>query len=162
MKAVAVTRKLPIDDPELFSNVELPDPEPGPRDLRVRVKAVAINPLDYKVRQSRKEDETTPKILGWDASGIIEAVGEEVTLFRVGEEVYYAGDITRAGSNAELQLVDERVHVYALKTGFSNIELYSPKTFEAKYGIKVDQFLDFKSLKQVPVAPGRLIVMKIG
>jgi len=109
MKAVAVTRKLPIDDPELFSTVELPDPEPGPRDLRVRVKAVAINPLDYKVRQSRKEDETAPKVLGWDAAGIIEAIGEEVTLFRVGEEVYYAGDITRAGSNAELQLVDERI-----------------------------------------------------
>jgi alcohol dehydrogenase len=109
MKAVAVTRKLPLDHAELFSTVELPDPEPGPQDLLVRVKAVSINPVDYKVRQSRREEDTAPKILGWDAAGIVEAIGNEVTLFRVGEEVYYAGDINRPGSNAELQLVDARI-----------------------------------------------------
>jgi DNA polymerase-1 len=58
-----------------------------------------------------------------------------------------------------LQLVDDHVHVYALKTGLSNIELYSPKSFEAKYGIGVEQFLDLKSLKgdssdNIPGVPG--------
>ncbi|MDB6080160.1 MAG: NADPH:quinone reductase [Akkermansiaceae bacterium] len=109
MKAIAVTRKLPLDDPELFTAVDLPDPVPGPQDLLIRVKAVSINPVDYKVRRSRKEEDTEPKILGWDAAGTVEAIGEEVTRFRVGEEVYYAGDITRPGSNAQYQLVDHRI-----------------------------------------------------
>ena len=109
MKAVAIVRKLPLDHPECFVTIDLPDPEPGPRDLLVRVKAVSVNPVDYKVRRSRTEEETEPKILGWDAAGVVEAVGNEVSLFRPGDEVYYAGDITRPGSNAELQLVDERI-----------------------------------------------------
>ena len=109
MKAVAITQKLPLDHPECFVTVDLPDPVPGPRDLLVRVKAVGINPVDYKQRRARKEDETEPQILGWDAAGIVEAVGSEVTSFRPGDEVYYAGDVTRPGSNAELQLVDRRI-----------------------------------------------------
>jgi alcohol dehydrogenase len=109
MKAVAITRKLPLDDPGCFVSVDLPDPMPGPRDLLVRVKAVGINPVDYKIRRSRNETETEPKILGYDAAGVVEAVGDRVTLFRPGDEVFYAGDITRPGSNAELQLVDERI-----------------------------------------------------
>ncbi len=109
MKAIAITRKLPLDHPECFATLDLPDPVPGPRDLLVRVKAVGINPVDYKVRRARAEGETEPKILGFDAAGVVEAVGEAVTLFRPGDEVYYAGDITRAGSNAELQAVDERI-----------------------------------------------------
>ncbi len=109
MKAIAITRKLPLDDPHCFEEIELPDPVPGLRDLLVRVKAVSVNPVDYKVRRARKDDETEPRILGWDAAGIVEAVGDGVTLFRPGDEVWYAGDITRPGSNAELQLVDERI-----------------------------------------------------
>jgi alcohol dehydrogenase len=109
MNAVAITRKLPLDHPDCFERIELPDPVPGPRDLLVRVKAVAVNPVDYKQRLARKEDESAPRILGWDAAGIVEAVGDEVTLFRPGDEVYYAGDVTRPGSNAELQRVDERI-----------------------------------------------------
>jgi zinc-binding alcohol dehydrogenase family protein len=109
MKAVAITRKLPLEDPACFVTVDLPNPVPGPRDLLVRVKAVGINPVDYKVRRSRSEGETEPKILGFDAAGVVEATGDQVRLFRPGDEVFYAGDITRAGSNAELQLVDERI-----------------------------------------------------
>lgn len=109
MKAVAITQKLPLDHPECFVTVDLPDPAPGPRDLLVRVKAIGVNPVDYKVRRSRAESETAPKILGFDAAGVVEAVGSEVTTFRPGDEVYYAGDITRAGSNAELQVVDHRI-----------------------------------------------------
>ncbi|QJE97788.1 zinc-binding alcohol dehydrogenase family protein [Luteolibacter luteus] len=109
MKAVAITQKLPLDHPGCFVTIDLPDPVPGPQDLLVRVKAVGINPVDYKQRNARKEDETAPRILGWDAAGIVEAVGSEVTSFRPGDEVYYAGDVTRPGSNAELQLVDRRI-----------------------------------------------------
>ncbi len=109
MKAVAITRKLPLDHPECFQILDLPDPAPGPRDLLVRVKAIGVNPVDYKVRRARTEEETAPKILGFDAAGVVEAVGDGVTHFRPGDEVYYAGDITRPGSNAELQLVDERI-----------------------------------------------------
>lgn len=109
MKAIAITRKLPLEDPACFEEIELPDPDPGPRDILVRVKAVSVNPVDYKQRRARKDDESSPRILGWDAAGIVEATGSEVTLFRPGDEVWYAGDITRPGSNAELQAVDERI-----------------------------------------------------
>lgn len=109
MKAIAITRKLPLDDPSCFEEIELPDPVPGPRDILVRVKAVSVNPVDYKQRRARTEEETAPRILGWDSAGIVESVGSDVTLFRPGDEVWYAGDITRPGSNASLQLVDERI-----------------------------------------------------
>ncbi|WP_367873548.1 zinc-binding alcohol dehydrogenase family protein [Luteolibacter sp. Populi] len=109
MKAVAITRKLPLEDPGCFTAIDLADPVPGPRDILVRVKAIGINPVDYKQRSARTEEETAPRILGWDAAGVVEATGSEVRLFRAGDEVYYAGDVTRPGSNAELQLVDERI-----------------------------------------------------
>ena len=83
-------------------------PQPKGKDLLIKVKAVAVNPVDYKVRSSIKKIDT-PKILGWDAAGIVEAVGEETSLFRVGDEVYYAGSITRPGCNSEYHLVDERI-----------------------------------------------------
>lgn len=109
MKAVALTRYLPVTDSDCLLDVDLPAPQPAGRDLLVRVKAVSVNPVDTKVRAPKDKIEQTPKILGWDAAGIVEAVGNEVSLFQPGDEVYYAGDITRPGSNAELQLVDERI-----------------------------------------------------
>ncbi|QQS55203.1 MAG: zinc-binding alcohol dehydrogenase family protein [Candidatus Competibacteraceae bacterium] len=109
MKAVALTHYLPIDNPKSFLDVELPKPTASGRDLLVAVKAVSINPVDTKVRGPKDTVEETPRVLGWDASGIVEAVGEDVTLFKPEDEVYYAGDITRSGSNAEFQLVDERI-----------------------------------------------------
>jgi NADPH:quinone reductase len=109
MKAVALTRYLPIDHPESFIDVELPMPKPTGRDLLVAVHAVAVNPVDTKVRAPKDKVETTPRVLGWDASGVVQAVGPDVTLFKVGDAVYYAGDITRSGSNAQFQLVDERI-----------------------------------------------------
>jgi zinc-binding alcohol dehydrogenase family protein len=109
MKAVAIIRSLPANHPECFVTLDLPQPQPGPRDLLVRVKAVAVNPVDYKVRQGRDPERTEPQVLGWDAAGVVENVGAEVSLFRSGDEVYYAGDITRQGSDAEYQLVDERI-----------------------------------------------------
>ena len=109
MKAVALTHYLPVDIPNAFLDVELPKPSATGRDLLVAVKAVSINPVDTKVRAPKDQVEKTPRVLGWDASGIVEAVGPEVTFFKPGDEVYYAGDITRSGSNAEFQLVDERI-----------------------------------------------------
>ncbi|GAA5784239.1 zinc-binding alcohol dehydrogenase family protein [Chitiniphilus shinanonensis] len=109
MKAVALTRYLPIDHPEALLDVTLPDPVPAGRDLLVRIEAIAVNPVDTKVRAPKDKVETTPRVLGWDAAGTVVAVGPEVTLFRPGDAVFYAGDITRPGSNAELQLVDERI-----------------------------------------------------
>ena len=108
MKAIGLTRYLPIDDPNSLQDVELPVPTPSARDLLVRVKAVSVNPVDTKVRSTVK-DAAEPKILGYDAAGIVEAVGKDVSLFKPGDEVFYAGDITRPGTNAELHLVDERI-----------------------------------------------------
>ncbi|HRI90319.1 MAG: zinc-binding alcohol dehydrogenase family protein [Candidatus Accumulibacter sp.] len=109
MKAVALTHYLPVDNPKAFLDVELPKPSAAGRDLLVSVRAISVNPVDTKVRSPKEKIEDSPRVLGWDASGIVEAAGPEVTLFKPGDEVYYAGDITRSGSNAEFQLVDERI-----------------------------------------------------
>lgn len=112
MKAIALTQYLPIDDPQSLVDVELPQPQPGDRDLLVRVEAISVNPVDTKIRAPKPKVEAEPRILGWDAAGVVEAVGPAVQQFKVGDEVYYAGDITRSGSNAQFQLVDERIVGY--------------------------------------------------
>ncbi len=109
MKAVALTRYLPFTDPESLVDVELPKPEPKGRDLLVRVEAVSVNPVDTKVRAPKPKVESAPRVLGWDAAGMVESVGPEVTAFKPGDEVYYAGDITRPGTNSQYHLVDERI-----------------------------------------------------
>ncbi len=109
MKAVALTRYLPIDDPQSLLDVELPLPQAQGHDLLVRVEAVSVNPVDTKLRAPKPQVEAQPRVLGYDAAGIVEAVGDAVTRFRPGDAVYYAGDVTRAGSNAQFQLVDERL-----------------------------------------------------
>ena len=109
MKAIGVYQYLPASDPDCFAEIHLEKPQPSHRDLLVKVKAVSVNPVDYKIRQSVKEKRVTPRILGWDAAGIVEQVGDRVSLFKPGDEVYYAGSITRPGSNSEYQLVDERI-----------------------------------------------------
>ena len=116
MKAVALTHYLPIENPNSFLDVELPKPTPQGHDILVAVKAVAVNPVDTKVRAPKDGVEDPPRILGYDASGIVEASGSEVALFQPGDEVYYAGDITRSGTNAEFQLVDERIVGHKPKT----------------------------------------------
>jgi NADPH2:quinone reductase len=109
MKAIALTRYLPISDPESLQDVELPKPVASGHDVLVRVEAVSVNPVDTKVRSPKPQVEAQPKVLGYDAAGVVEAVGADVTLFQPGDEVYYAGDITRSGSNAQFQVVDERL-----------------------------------------------------
>ncbi|MEH3115279.1 zinc-binding alcohol dehydrogenase family protein [Pedobacter terrae] len=111
MKAIGFKTSLPINENESFIEFEMPVPEPKGRDLLVKVKAISINPVDFKIRQNSAKNTVLeiPKVIGWDAVGTVEAVGEGVSLFKTGDEVYYAGDLTRSGSNAEYQLVDERI-----------------------------------------------------
>jgi NADPH2:quinone reductase len=109
MKAVALTRYLPIDDPASLVDVELPEPSASGHDLLVRVEAISVNPVDTKVRAPKAQVEAKPKVLGWDAAGTVVAVGDAVSLFKPGDAVYYAGDITRDGSNSQVQVVDERI-----------------------------------------------------
>ncbi|WP_043337800.1 zinc-binding alcohol dehydrogenase family protein [Belnapia moabensis] len=111
MKAVGYTeRGLPIGDPRSLQDLVLPHPpSPEGRDLLVRVQAVSVNPRDAKSRAVFDASPEAPRVLGYDASGIVEAVGPGCTLFRPGDAVFYAGVLDRPGSNAELQLVDERI-----------------------------------------------------
>ncbi|MCH7374780.1 zinc-binding alcohol dehydrogenase family protein [Aeromonas sp. MR19] len=113
MKAIALTHYLPSDHPHCFIEANLPDPTPGPRDLLVKVTATSVNPVDTKVRAPKAKVEETPRVLGWDAVGEVVAVGHEVSLFKAGDRVWYAGDISRPGSNSALQLVDERIAALA-------------------------------------------------
>ncbi|HSU22143.1 zinc-binding alcohol dehydrogenase family protein [Comamonadaceae bacterium OTU4NAUVB1] len=109
MKAIGYHQSLPIDDPASLRDLTLPDPVAGPRDLLVRVAAVSVNPVDTKVRRNAAPEAGQARVLGWDAVGIVEAVGDRVTGFRVGDRVYYAGSIVRPGANSELHAVDERI-----------------------------------------------------
>lgn len=108
MKAVAFTHHgLPLDDPQSLMDMDLPTPVPGPRDLLVDVCAIAVNPVDTKVRAGNAA--TAPKVLGWDAVGVVRETGADVTLFQPGDRVYYAGSIARPGSYSEVHMVDERI-----------------------------------------------------
>jgi zinc-binding alcohol dehydrogenase family protein len=108
MKAITTNSSQSNDTDALFTETEIEIPTPESRDLLIRVKAISVNPIDYKVRSSPQRQHPSG-ILGWDAAGIVEAVGAEVTLFKVGDEVYYAGSVIRAGCNSEYHTVDERI-----------------------------------------------------
>ncbi|PMY35266.1 zinc-binding alcohol dehydrogenase family protein [Pseudomonas sp. GW456-L14] len=109
MKAIAYYASLPIDDPLSLQDIELPEPLAGPRDLLVEVKAISVNPVDTKVRQNVQPEGGAAKVLGWDVAGVVKAVGSDVSLFKAGDKVFYAGSIARAGGNSELHVVDERI-----------------------------------------------------
>jgi zinc-binding alcohol dehydrogenase family protein len=109
MKAVGYKKSLPIDAADALIDFEAAKPEPTGRDIRIAVKAISANPVDYKVRKRAEPPEGQVKILGYDAAGIVDAVGPEVALFKPGDEVFYAGSIQRQGTNSEFHLVDERI-----------------------------------------------------
>lgn len=110
MKAIGYTQPLGIDHPDALQDITLPDPVATGRDLLVAVQAISVNPVDTKVRRSALPPEgSTHKVLGWDASGVVQAVGPDVTLFKPGDRVWYAGSIARPGTNSERHLVDERI-----------------------------------------------------
>ncbi|MNX36683.1 Zinc-type alcohol dehydrogenase-like protein [compost metagenome] len=109
MKAVGLRQYLPIDHPDSLLDLQLEKPLPTGRDLLVQVHAISVNPVDTKVRAPKDKTEEHPRILGWDAAGVVVSAGPDCQLFKAGDEVYYAGSITRPGSNSEFQLVDERI-----------------------------------------------------
>jgi NADPH:quinone reductase len=109
MKAVGYRASHPIEHPEALLDLTLDKPTASGRDLLVRVEAVSVNPVDTKMRLRSQPDVDGVKVLGWDAAGIVEAVGPDATLFKPGDKVFYAGAIGRPGTNAEYHLVDERI-----------------------------------------------------
>jgi NADPH2:quinone reductase len=109
MRAVGYQESLPIDAPESLVDIDLPTPEPSGRDLLVEIRAISVNPVDTKVRRRAGAEPGQWKILGYDAAGTVVATGPDATLFKPGDAIFYAGDITRQGTNAEYHLVDERI-----------------------------------------------------
>lgn len=109
MKAIGLYKYLPIDDENSLQDITLVKPEANDHDLLVAVKAISVNPVDTKIRALKEEFESEPCVLGWDASGEVVAIGSQVEHFSVGDQVYYAGDVTRSGTNGEFHLVDERI-----------------------------------------------------
>src|SRR3977135_368310 len=116
MKAVGYKKSLPIDAADALIDFETAKPELRGRDIRVAVKAISVNPVDYKVRKRAAPPEGETKILGYDAAGVVDAVGADVTLFKPGDEVFYAGSILRQGTNSEFHLVDGRIVGHKPKT----------------------------------------------
>jgi NADPH2:quinone reductase len=109
MHAVAYEAPKPIDEPDALIDIELPKPEASGHDLLVEIKAVSVNPVDTKVRRNQKPEGGAKVVLGYDAAGVVVAAGPLVTLFKPGDEVFYAGVIDRPGTNAQFHLVDERI-----------------------------------------------------
>ncbi|AEH02317.1 zinc-binding alcohol dehydrogenase family protein [Lacinutrix sp. 5H-3-7-4] len=109
MKAIGYKENLPIENVKSLQDITLETPKATGRDILVEIKAISVNPADYKVRAGMPAEGDNWKVIGWDATGIVKEVGEDVTLFNVGDEVWYAGDFTRQGSYAQFQIVDERI-----------------------------------------------------
>jgi zinc-binding alcohol dehydrogenase family protein len=109
VKAIGYDAPKPVEDESCLFDLDLPEPAPGPRDLLVSVRAVSVNPVDVKQRSRVAPPAGQTRVLGFDAAGVVEKVGAEVTLFRPGDEVFYAGQLDRPGTNSELHVVDERL-----------------------------------------------------
>ncbi|WP_137166231.1 zinc-binding alcohol dehydrogenase family protein [Salinimonas lutimaris] len=109
MKAIGYYDRLPISDKQALVEAQLPQPEATGRDVLVKVNAISVNPVDFKIRQNVAPADETLKVLGWDAVGEVIACGDAVSTFAPGDTVFYAGDLNRQGSNAQYQLVDERL-----------------------------------------------------
>ncbi|WP_289062710.1 zinc-binding alcohol dehydrogenase family protein [uncultured Zobellia sp.] len=109
MKAIGYKENLPATDVNSLQDIEVETPKATGKDILVEVKAISVNPVDYKIRVNRPAPDGEWSVIGWDATGVVKEVGEDVSLFKVGDEVWYAGDLNRQGSNAQYQLVDERI-----------------------------------------------------
>jgi len=141
MKAIGFKKSLPISDPESFIEFETDKLTPLGKDLLVKIEAISVNPVDYKIRQNSLKEKTQdePKVIGWDAVGIVEEVGNAVTLFKKGDKIFYAGDITKPGSNQEYQLVDERIVGFAPKKLTTEEAAAMPLTALTAYEILFDR-----------------------
>lgn len=109
MRAIGYKTSQPITATDALIDLDLPQPEATGHDILVEVKAVSVNPVDTKVRRNRAPENGAARVLGFDAAGVVKAVGDKVSLFKPGDEVFYAGVINRPGSNSEFHLVDERI-----------------------------------------------------
>lgn len=109
MRAIGYRTSQPITAKDALVDIDLPQPEAKGHDILVEVKAVSVNPVDTKVRRNQSPENGEPRVLGFDAAGVVKAVGDKVSLFKPGDEVFYAGVINRPGSNSEFHLVDERI-----------------------------------------------------
>ncbi|MBC3540252.1 zinc-binding alcohol dehydrogenase family protein [Rufibacter sediminis] len=142
MKAIGFKTSLPIEEADSFLEFEKEIPTAQGKDILVKVEAISVNPVDYKIRRNSLKDkqQDTPKVIGWDAIGTVEATGEEVTLFQKGDRVLYAGDLTREGSNQEYQLVDERIVGFAPKNISMEQAAAMPLTSLTAYELFFDHF----------------------
>ncbi len=141
MKAIGFKTSLPINETDSFIEFEKEIPTPKGRDILVKVEAISVNPVDFKIRQNSLKDkqQETPKIIGWDAVGVVEAIGEKAELFKKGDRVFYAGDITKEGANQEYQLVDERIAGFAPKKIGIEAAAAMPLTSLTAYEILFDR-----------------------
>lgn len=156
MKAVAYQKAGPITSPEALVDVKLETPVAESHDLLVRVQAVSVNPVDTKIRKNVSADNNQWKTLGWDAVGVVEAIGDKVSQFKVGDVVWYAGALNRQGSNSELQLVDERIVGHKPKTLEPREAAALPLTAITAWEMLFDRL-------QVPkVAPENTLILVIG
>ena len=156
MKAVGYRASLPITDPSSLIDVEIDVPKPGPTDLLVKVRAVSVNPIDTKMRMRQSAEAPNWRILGWDAVGEVVATGAECKKFKLGDFVYYAGSLTRNGTNAEYHCVDERIVGHKPKS-LSNAEAAAiPLTALTAWEALFDR-LDVN--KPVPGASKRILII---
>jgi len=151
MKAFGYTTATPTLSDSSLQAIELPDPVATGHDILVTVEAISVNPVDTKIR-ANVSPESGYKVIGWDAVGMIKAIGDKVSLFNVGDRVFYAGDLTRQGSNAELQLVDERI-VGLAPTSLSNSEAAAlPLTSITAWELLFDRLQIEKSKNNKPAS----------
>lgn len=115
MKAIGFKEHLPIESKNSLIEFELPKPTAKGHDLLIKVEAVSVNPVDTGVRKSGHGVLKEPKVIGWDAVGTVASIGDKVSLFKEGDQVFYAGSFKRPGSNSEFQLIDERIVGHAPK-----------------------------------------------
>ncbi len=109
MKAVGYDRILKSDDENVLLDIDVDQPSAAGNDCLVEIKAIAVNPVDIKIRTSKQPEAGEYGILGWDACGVVKEVGDQVNLFKPGDAVWYAGAVNRPGCNAEFQLIDQRL-----------------------------------------------------
>ncbi len=109
MKAVGYKTPGAISRADALEDITLPRPQATGRDILVEVKAVSVNPVDTKIRASAQPSDGAHRVLGWNAAGVVAETGPEVSLFRPGDTVWYAGSIVRPGTNSQFHLVDERL-----------------------------------------------------
>lgn len=109
MKAIGYRQAGPLDRDDALVDIEIEQPVPEGRDLLVEVAAISVNPVDTKIRRNVSADSGHWKVLGWDAVGRVAAAGPDVTRFKPGDTVFYAGALDRPGANSEFHLVDERI-----------------------------------------------------